>query len=356
MSRIHEALKKAAEERAARISAGVEERVPEAVHDLRPPVADVPRDNPAPPVDLAPPIAPPSRDLRPPVAETVLKLKLPVADAPRELRPPVAVPPPASRPIPPSRLTPAAKPEEAAFSYEELIKRSVPQEWRLDPLNSVFLNSRPGEGGPERFRTLRSRLYKIASTRTLKKILITSGVASEGKTFVASNLAQSIVQQPELRVLLIDADLRSSRLHLLFGAANCPGLSDYLRGDADEYAVMQKGMSENLFLIPGGSLVSNPSELLLSDRMKELLHRVTPVFDWIIIDSPPTLPVHDASILAEMVDGVLFVIRAGSTDAEIVERTAAEFQGKNLLGVVLNQVQKSDSYGDEYQNYYHQRD
>ncbi len=142
----------------------------------------------------------------------------------------------------------------------------------------------------------------------------------------------------------------------MFGAPNCPGLSDYLRGEADEYAVIQKGVNENLFLIPGGSLVSNPSELLLSERMKKLLSLVTPVFDWIIIDSPPALPVHDASILADMVDGVLFVIRAGTTDAEIAERTAAEFQGKNLLGIVLNQVQKSDSYGDEYLNYYAERD
>jgi capsular exopolysaccharide synthesis family protein len=242
------------------------------------------------------------------------------------------------------------------FCYEELIKRCVQPEWQLDPLNSVFLNSKSGESGPERFRTLRSRLYKIASTRKLQKVLITSAVAAEGKTFVASNLAQSIVQQPELRVLLIDADLRSSRLHLLFGAPNGPGLSDYLRGEADEYAVIQKGTKENLFLIPGGSLVSNPSELLLSEKMKQLLNLVTPNFDWIIIDSPPTLPVHDASVLAEMVDGVLFVIRAGSTDVEIAERTVAEFQGKNLLGVVLNQVEQSDSYGDEYQNYYTRRD
>ena len=115
-------------------------------------------------------------------------------------------------------------------------------------------------------------------------------------------------------------------------------------------------MKGNLFLIPGGSQVSNPSELLLSEKMKHLLDLVAPCFDWIIIDSPPTLPVHDASVLAELVDGVLFVIRAGSTDAEIAERTVAEFKGKNLLGVVLNQVEKSDSYGDEYQNYYARRD
>jgi protein-tyrosine kinase len=304
MSRIHEALKKAAEERAAQLTTGVEAGVAEIVAE------------PTGPVTLEP--------------EMVLPTHLP-------------------------RVTGSGK-QDAGFNYEELVKRCVHQKWRLDPLNSVFLNSKRGEGGPERFRTLRSRLYKIASTRNLKRVLITSGVAAEGKTFIASNLAQSIIQQPELRVLLIDADLRSSRLHLMFGAPNCPGLSDYLRGEADEYAVIQKGLNENLFLIPGGSLVSNPSELLLSERMKDLLRLVTPVFDWIIIDSPPTLPVHDASILADMVDGVLFVIRAGSTDAEIAERTAAEFQGKNLLGVVLNQVQKSDSYGDEYQNYYAERD
>lgn len=242
-----------------------------------------------------------------------------------------------------------------AFNYEELLKRCAKPQWHLDPSYSVFLNEKLGGGGPERFRTLRSRLYKIASARKMRRVLITSSVAAEGKTFVASNLAQSIVQQPELRVLLVDADLRSSRLHLLFGAPNCPGLSDYLRGDANEYGIIQKGLEENLFLIPGGSPVSNPSELLLGDKMKRLLDLVTPSFDWIIVDSPPTLPVHDANILADLMDGVLFVVRAGSTDGEIVERTTAEFKGKNLLGVVLNRVEGSDSYGDQYQSYYAER-
>lgn len=314
MSRIHEALKKAAEERAAKVATEVESGVAEIPSELK----------------------------LPSMLRSEVKVALPTA-------PPAAPPKASPRTVTGVAVTPG-------FSYEELLKRGVQAQWQLDPSNSVFLNSKPGEGGPERFRTLRSRLYKIASTRKLKRVLITSGVAAEGKTFVASNLAQSIIQQPELRVLLIDADLRSSRMHLLFGTQSCPGLSDYLRGEADEYGVMQKGSSENLFLIPGGNLVSNPSELLLSDRMKQLLNTVTPVFDWIIIDSPPTLPVHDATVLADMVDGVLFVIRAGSTDAEIVERTAAEFQGKNLLGVVLNRVQKTDSYGEQYQNYYGERD
>lgn len=304
MSRIHEALKKAAEERSAQLGTGIEAAVAEVAGELRNPITREPE---------------------------------------------------IARVAPSPRVSTSAN-QDVPFRYEELIRRCAQLEWQLDPVNSVFQNSKPGESGPERFRTLRSRLYKIASTRKLQKVLITSGVAAEGKTFIASNLAQSIVQQPELRVLLIDADLRSSRLHLLFGAPKSPGLSDYLRGEADEYAVIQKGMKENLFLIPGGSPISNPSELLLSGRMKHLLNLVTPSFDWIIIDSPPALPVHDASVLADLVDGVLFVIRAGSTDAEIAERTTAEFQGKNLLGVVLNQVEKSDSYGDEYQNYYAEHD
>ena len=85
--------------------------------------------------------------------------------------------------------------------------------------------------------------------------------------------------------------------------------------------------------------------------MKHLLERVTPVFDWLIIDSPPAMPVHDASILADLCDGVLFVVRAGSTNFEIAEKASSEFRDKNLLGVVLNRVEKSESYGGYYYNY-----
>src|SRR5260370_6923706 len=198
MSRIQEALKKGGEKRAGQATAGVEAGVAE------------------------------------------------IAAEPKGL---VTLEPEMVRPTPSPRVTSSGK-QDAGFRYEELVKRCAHQEWRLDPFNSVFLNSKRGEGGPERFRTLRSRLYKIASTRKLKRVLITSGVAAEGKTFVASNLAQSIIQQPELRVLLIDGDLRSSRLHLMFGAPNCPGPSEDLRADGAEYGVVQKAGKENLCLIP----------------------------------------------------------------------------------------------------------
>jgi len=235
--------------------------------------------------------------------------------------------------------------------FEQLLNRCAHPKWALDPRMSVFGGTDSKKIGAEPFRTLRSRLSQIASTRMLKRILITSSVPAEGKTFVAANLAQSIIRQPDRRVLLIDADLRASRLHVALGAPSRPGLTDYLRGEADEYAIIQSGPDENLCFIPGGNEVSNPSELLPSDRMRHLLDIVTPMFDFVIMDSPPATPVHDPSLLADLCDGVLFVVRAGVTDFEVVEKAVAEFREKNLLGVVLNGAEREAAYGQYYNHY-----
>jgi protein-tyrosine kinase len=242
--------------------------------------------------------------------------------------------------------------EPGDLQFEEFKKRCVPVTWKMEATASVFSAKMHHQIGAEKFRTLRSRLYQIASAQPLKKILITSSTPAEGKTFVAANLAQSFIRQAGRKVLLIDSDLRASRLHLHFGAQEEPGLSDYLRGDCDEFQVTQFGTDGNLALIPGGCEVSNPSELLHSDRMRNFLDRMSTIFDWIILDSPPALAVHDASILADMCDGVLFVVQAGSTDFQLAEKASSEFHEKNLLGVVLNRVEKRDAYGDYYYHGY----
>src|SRR2546429_6911178 len=158
----------------------------------------------------------------------------------------------------------SAKADKQTFlRFEQLLNRCAHPKWTLDPRMSVFRGTDSKKIGAEPFRTLRSRLSQIADTRLLKRVVITSSVAAEGKTFVAANLAQSIVRQPDRRVLLIDADLRASRLHLALGAPSTPGLTDYLRGEADEFAIIQSGPDQNLCFIPGGNEVSNPSELLL---------------------------------------------------------------------------------------------
>ena len=220
--------------------------------------------------------------------------------------------------------------------------------WSFEPRFSVFADEGNHRAGAEKFRTLRSRLYQISATRPLRRVLLTSSVPQEGKTFVAANLAQSIIRQADRRVLLIDADLRASRLNLTLGTKNEPGLSDYLLGEAGITKVLQVGEERNLCFIPGGKLVSNPSELLHSQKMKSLLERMGQMFDWVIVDSPPAIAVHDASILADMCDGVLFVVRAGATDFEAAQKAAAEFSDSKLLGVILNRVAKRETYGYYY--------
>ncbi len=175
-------------------------------------------------------------------------------------------------------------------------------------------------------------------------------MAAEGKTFVTANLGRALARQAERRVLIIDGDLRSSRLHVPFGAPTTPGLSDYLCGEADELGVIQNGHENNLCFIPGGKRATNPSELLANGRLKTLLDRVGSAFDWIIFDSPPCLPVADANVLADFCDGVLLVVKAASTPLAVVQRACQELQGRNVAGVVLNSIDEDAlaSYGTYY--------
>ncbi len=235
--------------------------------------------------------------------------------------------------------------------FDDLRARCAHPQWRPDPKANVFSGAGLNPLAAEQFRTLRSRLYQLQSNQKIRTLLVTSSVPREGKTFVANNLAQAIVCQPDHRVLLIDADLRCSRLHVPLGAPSSPGLTDYLSGKMDEMAVIQQGPDGNLCFIPGGSCVKNPSELLSNGRIRKLLARLAPVFDWVILDSPPCLPVADASVLADMCDGVLFVVRAGSTPTEVAQKARQELRGGTVAGVVLNAVEENASYGKYYYYY-----
>ena len=254
--------------------------------------------------------------------------------------------------------TAVAAAPEGPLGFDELWVHCARPRWTLAPETNVFSQGEGVGRVAEQFRTLRSRLYQMNGNGhgRLHKILITSAVSGEGKTFVASNLAQAIVRQPDRRVLLIDVDLRCSRLHLQLGAPAAPGLTEYLRGEASEADVIQHGMDGNLCFIPGGKEVPNPSELLANGRLKHLLNRITPVFDWIILDSPPCLPVADASVLAEICDGVLLVVRGGVTPTAAVQRAHKELATRNVVGVVLNAVEGDHGSYSYYDYAYRQSD
>jgi len=249
---------------------------------------------------------------------------------------------------------PAPRPAHGGISgqylrFDDLLKQCAEPVWQPDPNTIVFSESHSPHDGAEQFRTLRARLYQLRDVSHVKKLLVTSAVAGEGKTFVATNLAQAIARERDRKVLLIDGDLRSARLHLPLGAPLSPGLSDYLRDEASEADIIQHGQEGNLCFIAGGNGVgTNASELLSNGRLQKLLDRIAPLFDWVIIDSPPCLPVADASVLAGCVDGVLLVVRSNSTPSAMVQKARQELGKSNVIGVVLNAVDKSDAYGSYY--------
>ena len=224
------------------------------------------------------------------------------------------------------------------MNAESILARTRETNWRPDPKTMLFFNSDEHASGMEEFRTLRSRLYQMREKISLSKLLISSALPKEGKSFTAANLAQAIVRQHGRRAVLIDADLRNPQLHNLLGAEPGPGLAEYLRAEMDEFSILQRGAMENLFFIPAGYPGKNPAELLANGRLKYLLKRLEPMFDWIIIDSAPAVPVSDAMIVAKECDGVLLVVRSNSTPVDAARRARNEFTDHNVVGVVLNGI------------------
>ncbi|ETK33489.1 polysaccharide biosynthesis tyrosine autokinase [Microbispora sp. ATCC PTA-5024] len=191
----------------------------------------------------------------------------------------------------------------------------------------------------EAFRGLRTSLQFIGVDRQPRSLLVTSCLPGEGKTSVAANLAITLAQAG-WRVLLVDADLRRPSVHAYLGIEGSTGLTDVLIGAAALEEATQQWGRPGLSVLPSGRLPSNPSELLGSRTMRTLMERLTAVHDIVIIDTPPLLPVTDATALAATCDGVLFVARYGRTRRENVARAAQLLASVNarLVGTVLNCV------------------
>ncbi len=241
--------------------------------------------------------------------------------------------------------------QDPAGIREALAGLSGPSAWSPDPAMVLLSdNGNLYNPGREEFRTLRSRLNLVRERQQLQKLLITSPLPEEGKTFVAANLVQAILWQGKCDVLLVDGDLRASGLHAFLGAPGAPGLSEYLSGQVDEFGSIKRGPQKNFFFVPAGKPAPNASELIGNGRLKLLLDRLAPAFDWIIIDSPPAIPIADAKLISELCDGVLMVVRAGTTPYELAQRAYKEFREKHFVGVVLNGADSRSTYG--YHHYY----
>ncbi len=199
----------------------------------------------------------------------------------------------------------------------------------------------------EAFRSLRTAVLFSTPDAPPKVILVTSAGAGEGKTVSSLNLASALAESGS-RVLLVDVDLRKPACHRSLNVRNDRGLSSFLAGQADLKAVTHVFSSPKLSFIPAGPTPPNPAELVGSARMRDTLESLRDSYDFIVVDSPPVLPVTDAVVLSREVDGVLMVVKGHDTPRELIKRARDQLMQANahLLGAVVNNVDLG--WGDLY--------
>lgn len=189
----------------------------------------------------------------------------------------------------------------------------------------------------EAYKTMRTNIRFMLSGEGCKKFCITSGNASEGKSITILNLAISFAEAGH-KVLLIDGDMRRPSMARLLIEVATPGLSNVLAGLCTVEEAVRKSEYPNLDLILSGEIPPNPSELLGSERMEEIIQRLSKKYDYILIDTPPVGIVSDACVIANVTDGVLFLVRQHVTEKDVVVHGVKQMElaGAKLLGFILN--------------------
>lgn len=204
----------------------------------------------------------------------------------------------------------------------------------------------------EQYRMLRTNIQRINPDIPPRIIGITSSLHREGKTTTTVNLSVAFAKDSQKRILLIDADLRKPRVHKLLGVSSPIGLAEVLAGRINDYHdAVQDTRIENLSILPCGRIPSNPSELLGSARMTELIGHVRKDFDYVIFDTPPVIALTDAGVLLAQLDGAVLVIQAWRTQRETIIRAQSLLQSAQvkILGFVLSNV---EFFIPKYLHYY----
>jgi capsular exopolysaccharide synthesis family protein len=228
------------------------------------------------------------------------------------------------------------------FTQFQSLQISLPPQSRLPSFTDS--DSPPAEA----FNLLGVRLRHLTRIRPLKKLLITSTIPQEGKSTVSANLACTLALKTNQRVLVLEGDLRRPSLSQIFGLERHPGLSELLESDHSLSTSIYRLEGPNLWILPAGKARSNALELLQSGKLSVLMNQLTTLFDWIIIDSPPVLPLADTSVWMRLADGIILTTRQGITEKRQLQRGLEAIEHGKLIGALVNSSKNAGA-----DNYYY---
>jgi protein-tyrosine kinase len=261
---------------------------------------------------------------------------------------------------PPARPEGAGLPAQAGIAPPQRPAAAVSgsfldqvQEAPFAPAPEALLidSNRPQDSPSEEFRSLRTRVNHLQTLQPIHTVVVTSPSPAEGKSFAAANLALAESHLAGNLTLLCDFDFRRPVLHSLFQIEREPGATDYLLGHAPLAACMKRISGTNLYVMPAGTAVKNPLELLNLREVKTMFQELPKTFNWILLDSPPLLFSADANLLGTLTDGTILVIRIGTTTIDTVYRAMQSLCENNVLGTVVNGARAGELYS-KYTYYY----
>lgn len=220
--------------------------------------------------------------------------------------------------------------------------------------NTIITHTDPKSPVSEAYRVLRTNIQYSSVDKPLKTIVVTSAGPMEGKTTTIANLAVTFAQAGS-KVLLIDTDLRKPKVHKVFTLLNSRGLTNLLTSKDGFVSFIRHDVVENLDILTSGTIPPNPSEVLNSNSMRDFLEKVKAEYDIILLDSPPVGSVTDASIISTYVDGTILVAKSGKVEIDAVKRAKETLEkvNANIIGVVLNNLDKKTLGNNYYYQYYY---
>jgi len=219
-------------------------------------------------------------------------------------------------------------------------------------MKNIIVNSHPKSPISEAYRAIRTNIQFANVDKAIKTILVTSPTPGEGKTTTLANIAAAMAQGGN-KVLIIDADMRKPRVHKVLELNNNRGLAELLLEQGSPMDYIQGHEVLGIDVLTSGNIPTNPSELVQSKAMKQLMESLKEEYEYIFVDTPPVLPVTDSTIMSTYIDSVLLVIQSGAINRELVNKAknALLQVGANILGVVLNKIQVKDTRA--YNSYYY---